>query len=74
MHLREHLSAQENVDIQHHSPCILHEEKRYENRDRLVVLVATVIVIIVIVGAIAGATVIVMLFLIARKVLMRMWI
>ncbi|ESQ47742.1 hypothetical protein EUTSA_v10019924mg [Eutrema salsugineum] len=33
VHLAEQLSAQENVDIEHHSPGILHEEKRSENRE-----------------------------------------
>lgn len=33
LHLGEHLSVQENVDIEHHSPGILHEEKRSENRN-----------------------------------------
>ncbi|KAL1197430.1 hypothetical protein V5N11_012012 [Cardamine amara subsp. amara] len=33
VHLAEQLNAQENVDIEHHSPGILHEEKRYENRE-----------------------------------------
>uniref|UniRef100_A0A1J3JVG7 OCEL domain-containing protein n=1 Tax=Noccaea caerulescens TaxID=107243 RepID=A0A1J3JVG7_NOCCA len=32
-HLAEQSSAQENVDIEHHSPGILHEEKRSENRE-----------------------------------------
>ncbi|KAG2306469.1 hypothetical protein Bca4012_084513 [Brassica carinata] len=33
LHLGEHLSVQENVDIEHHSPGILHEEKQSENRN-----------------------------------------
>ncbi|CAA0383182.1 unnamed protein product [Arabidopsis thaliana] len=33
VHLVEQLSTQENVDIEHHSPGIFHEEKRSENRE-----------------------------------------
>ncbi|VVA98894.1 unnamed protein product [Arabis nemorensis] len=33
VHLAEQLSVQEHVDIEHHSPIILHEEKRSENRE-----------------------------------------
>ncbi|KFK39438.1 hypothetical protein AALP_AA3G244900 [Arabis alpina] len=33
VHLAEQLSSQENVDIEHYSPGILHEEKRSENRE-----------------------------------------
>lgn len=33
VHLAEQLSTQENVDIEHHSPGIFHEEKRSDNRE-----------------------------------------
>ncbi|CAH8301135.1 unnamed protein product [Eruca vesicaria subsp. sativa] len=33
VHLEEKLSAQENVDVEKDLPGILHEEKRFENRD-----------------------------------------
>ncbi|XP_020889384.1 dentin sialophosphoprotein isoform X2 [Arabidopsis lyrata subsp. lyrata] len=33
VHLTEQLSTQENVDIEHHSPGLFHEEKRSENSE-----------------------------------------